>query len=147
MHTETWTYWRGRVSRIVINCLYDGDILRPGSIVKGDPGYPDQREPKVRPLLVISNNILHSNTQLVVCVGITTNRVQSPYLIPIPRKEIQEGQLKEESQVMCMRIAAVPQSALRKIATMTPALYDRILRKIKDDVIEWELPGGKTKNA
>lgn len=126
--------------------MYDGDVLRPGTIVIGDPGYPDQRESKTRPLLVISNSDFHSNTRLVVCLGITTNKEQDPYLVPIPPKEVQEGRLKEESQVMCKRVATLQRSRLRKIATMTPALYERVLKKVKQDIIEWVLPEDEMKH-
>lgn len=120
-----------------------GDPLYPGAIVLADPKYPDQRTPKVRPLLVISSSEFHLNTQYAVCLGITTNPKPDPYLIQLPRTEVQDGHLTHDSQVMCNRMATLQQSKLRKIATVTPGLYNKILEKVKRDVIEWVSLGGK----
>ena len=117
--------------------------LYPGAIVLADPKYPDQRTPKIRPLLVISSSEFHSNTQYAVCLGITTNPNPDPYLIQLPRTEVQDGHLAHDSQVMCNRMATLQQSKLRKIAVVTPGLYNKILKKVKRDVIEWASSGGE----
>lgn len=115
----------------------------PGAIVLADPGYKDQRRPKVRPLLVVSSKTFHSDTQYALCLGITTNQNRDPYMIPIPHSEVRDGCLDHDSQVMCTRMATLRQTDLNKIATITPCLYDRILDKIKNDVMEWTLTGGR----
>lgn len=120
-----------------------GDPLCPGAIVLADPRYPDQRTPKVRPLLVISGSKFHLNTQYAVCLGITTNPKPDPYLVKLPRTEVQDGRLMHDSQVMCNRMATLQQSELRKIATVSPDLYGKILEKVRRDVIEWASTGGQ----
>lgn len=112
------------------------DPLHPGAIVLADPKYPDQKTPKVRPLLVISGSKFYLNTQYAVCLGITTNSKPDPYVVQLPRTEVQDGHLMQDSQVMCNRMASLQQSKLRKIATATPGLYNKILEKVKRDVIE-----------
>lgn len=96
----------------------------------------------MRPLLVISSSKFHSNTHYAVCLGITTNQKPDPYLIQLPRTEVKDGRLMYDSQVMCNRIATLQQSKLRKIATVTPHLYGKILEKVKCDVIEETASGG-----
>ena len=117
--------------------------LCPGAIALADPGYPDQRKPKVRPLLVISSGEFHSGTQYAVCLGITTNQKHDPYLVRLPRTEVTDGMLMYDSQVMCNRIVTLQQSRLRKIATVTPRLYNNVLEMVRCDIIEWAVPGGK----
>ena len=119
------------------------DPLCPGAIVLADPKYPDQRTPKVRPLLVISSSEFHLNTQYAVCLGITTNPKPDPYLVQLPCMEIQDGHLMYDSQVMCNRMVTLQQSKLQKIATIAPGPYNKILEKIKRDVIEWASSGGR----
>lgn len=111
-------------------------ILCPDAIVLADPKYPDQRKPKVRPLLVISSDEFHSGTQYAVCLGITTNQKHDPYLVRLPRTEVEDGMLIHDSQVMCSRIATLQQSGLRKIVTVTPRLYNEVLERVRRDVIE-----------
>ena len=98
--------------------------IRPKEIVLGNPGYPDQREDKVRPLLVISGDIFHQNSGFFVCVGITTNKESDPYLLPLPRNQIKNGQLESDVQVMCKRIATLNhQVIIRKIVEVTDHAY------------------------
>ena len=45
--------------------------------------------------------------------------------------------LKERSQVMCKRIVTVRQDMiLKKITRVTDTFYDKVTRKIQDDVLE-----------
>ena len=87
-------------------------ILCPGDIVLADPKYPGQRKSKVRPLLVISSDEFHFDTQYAVCLGITTNQKPDPYLIRLPRTEVEDGMLMHDSQVMCSRIATLQQARI-----------------------------------
>lgn len=98
--------------------------------------YPDQNESKVRPLLIISNPIFHQNSGFFVCVGITTDKRTDPYLLPLPRKQIDEGELDFDSQIMCKRIVTLNSNVIiRKIAKVTESFYDEISKKIKQDVL------------
>ena len=119
-----------------------GDPLCLGMIVLADPKYPDQRT-KVRPLLVISNSEFHLNIQYAVCLRITTHSKPDPYLVQLPRTEVQDGHLMHDSQVMYNRMATLQQANLRKIATVTLSLYNKILEKVKCDVIQCALLGGE----
>ena len=116
--------------------LTNKDYLKPGEIVLADPGYTDQKEKKIRPLLIISGKLLHQNTNYAVCVGITTSREPHPYLIQLSPKDIEDGRLNFDSQVMCHRIVSLKQTELRKIARLTPNFYEKIIKKIKQDVME-----------
>jgi mRNA-degrading endonuclease toxin of MazEF toxin-antitoxin module len=110
--------------------------LKPRDVIQADPGYEDQKDEKVRPLLVISKVLFHQNSMFFVSLGITTNQQKDPYLIPITNKDTLHI-LQERSQVMCKRIVTVHQSRIiRKLTEVTPSFYSVIMKKIKDDIIE-----------
>ena len=111
--------------------------IEPRDIVLANPEYPDQSESKVRPLIVISNTVFHQNSGFFVCVGITTNKERDPYLLPLSRKSIEEGQLEYDVQVMCKRIVSLNCMVIkRKIARITEDAYGEITEKIKGDVLK-----------
>lgn len=106
-------------------------------IVLADPSYEDQKERKLRPLLVISNNIFHQNSGFFVCVGITTNQKSDPYLIPIKSNSLENVELKEQSQVMCKRIVTIrSDKIMKKIDSVTTNFYELVAKKIKDDILD-----------
>ncbi|WP_420545513.1 type II toxin-antitoxin system PemK/MazF family toxin [Nitrosopumilus sp.] len=117
--------------------MINTDSLKPRDIVLANPEYPDQKEQKIRPLLVISQQLFHQNSQYVVCLGVTTNTQVRPYLIHMPRKEIEDGELISDSQIMCERIVSLRQDKLSKrIATVTPEFYRNVIEKLKKDVLQ-----------
>ena len=111
--------------------------IHPKEIVWANLSYPDQQESKVRPLLIISNDNFHRNSGFFVSVGVTTNKVSDPYLLPLPRKEIINGQLQYDSQIMCKRIVTLDcKYIMKKSAQITDTMYAKVIRKIKQDVLE-----------
>jgi len=99
--------------------------------------YPDQKESKVRPVLIISNSIFHQNSGFFVCVGITTNKTPNAYLLPFPRNQIEDGQLDFDSQIMCHRIVTLNSNFIKKkIAKVTKEFYGEITNKIDKDILE-----------
>ena len=92
-------------------------------IVLADPSYGDQKQKKVRPLLVISRKEFHRGG-FFVCVGITTNQNHDPYLIPIKSDSLENMELREQSQVMCKRIVTVrSDKIIKKIDSITIEFY------------------------
>lgn len=111
-------------------------VLKPRDIVQADPGYEDQKDNKIRPLLVISTQLFHQNSKFFVCLGITTNMEKDPYLIPITHRDTTIA-LEERSQVMCKRIVTVPQQKIiKKLTEVTSDFYSSVMKKVKEDVIE-----------
>ena len=91
-------------------------------IVLADPSYVDQKQRKVRPLLIISKKEFHCGG-FFVCVGITTNQNHDPYLIPIKPDSLENVELREQSQVMCKRIGTVRlDKIIKKIDRVTRIL-------------------------
>ena len=106
-------------------------------IVLADPHYGDQRQSKVRPLLVISKNNFHNESGFFVCVGITTNQQHDPYLVPIRQDSLENVDLKEQSQVMCKRIVTVRSDrVIKRIDNVTDDFYKLVTEKIKNDILD-----------
>ena len=109
--------------------------IHPKEIILGNPVYPDQKENKVRPLLIISGDIFHQNSSFFVCVGITTNKEPDPYLLPLSKNQIKNGQLEFDVQAMCKRIATLNHLVLRKIGKVTDHAYRKVTEKIGNDIL------------
>ncbi len=106
-------------------------------IILANPNYPDQTIIKYRLLLIISRKILHDNTDFVICVGITTSQTKSPFLIPIKNNDYASKMLSEQSQIMCHRVATIKKTLIvKKLTSIKPSLYDDVINKIKNDIIQ-----------
>jgi len=111
--------------------------IHPKQIVLGNPHYPDQKEGKVRPPLIIPSDIFHQNSGFFVCVGIATNKEQDPYLLPLPNNQIKNGPLSRGGQIMCKRTVTLNQKIIReKMAEVTDHTYDRVIEKIERDILQ-----------
>jgi len=123
----------GRLEHLLIS-RHD---IHPKQIVLGNPNYPDQKEGKVRPLLIISSDTFHQNSGFFVCVGITTNKEPDPYLLPLQSNQIKSGLLKYGGQIMCKRIIALNQKIIReKIAEVADLTYHKVIEKIEKDILQ-----------
>ena len=90
----------------------------------------------MRPLLIISKSLFHQNSNHVICVGLTTSKEIRPYLIPLSKKQLENGELDSDSQVMCHRITSIRQDTVFKIARVTPNFYKSVVEKLKGDILE-----------
>lgn len=110
--------------------------VHPKEIVLADPGYPDQTDGKIRPLLVISDDLFHQNSGFFVCVGITTNMTKDPYLVPLSKNQIRGGKLKYGGQIMCNRIATLKTDVIvKKIAEVADPIYSNAVKKITQNIL------------
>jgi len=121
--------------------LIDKNDLHPRDIVLGNPMYPDQDESKVRPLLVISKSIFQQNCPYFICVGMTTNKKPDPFLIPMKRTQVEgDKPLDADIQIMCSRIVGMRHDAIiKKIAKMSSEYYEKVMNKIKKDILELKI--------
>ncbi|NIP62181.1 MAG: hypothetical protein GWN01_16065 [Nitrosopumilaceae archaeon] len=105
-------------------------------VIWADPRYADQNEPKTRPLIVISQDIFHQNSNFTVCVGTTTNVEKDPYLIPINPKDQMDFQFKQKCQVMCKRLVSLKCNLIqKKMGKVTPEFLESIIGKLRQDIL------------
>ena len=112
--------------------------LNPNDIILADPKYLDQKNDKVRPLLVISKTSFHQNSGFCVCVGITSNKDEDPYGIPYRRRDVVGGRLDCDGHIMCKRLVTLRgDKVLKKIGTQfKDPIYQKVLAKIYTEIIE-----------
>jgi len=112
--------------------------VHPRDIVIADPKYPDQQEPKTRPLLVISKNLFQQNSKFCICIGLTSNKEEDPYAVPYRQKDVVIGRLDRDGLVVCRRVVALRHDKiLRKIGTqITIDLYQKVMAKLLGEVLE-----------
>jgi len=118
--------------------LQNLDTVIPRDIILADPKYPDQTNPKVRPLLVISNQIFHQNSRFCICVGMTSSKDQDPYAIPYRNKDVLNGELDSDGHIVCRRLVALrSDKVLRRIGTqIKDEIYLKVIQKLQNDIIE-----------
>lgn len=116
--------------------------MHPRDIILADPRYPDQKEEKIRPLLVISKSIFQQTSTFCVCVGITSSKDKDPYAIPYNQKDVEGGELDTDGHIMCKRLVTLRKDkVLKKLGThITNELYQKVIEKLKSDIIEMNSP-------
>jgi len=55
--------------------------------------FSDQSGRKVRPVIVISNNLFNNHSEDVIVVGVTSNVKKERYSLPLTNKDLDEGKL------------------------------------------------------
>jgi mRNA-degrading endonuclease toxin of MazEF toxin-antitoxin module len=117
--------------------MTNGITLEPRDIILAIVNFDDQPVTKKRPALVVSRPIFHQNSEYAVVVGITSNPASDPFLEPIKNSDLESGALKLQSQVMCQRIVHLRRSTVeKKLAKVTTQFYEKITKRIKNDILE-----------
>ena len=55
--------------------------------------FSDQSGRKVRPVIVVSNDLFNKNSEDVIVVGVTSNLKNERYSLPLANKDLDEGRL------------------------------------------------------
>jgi mRNA-degrading endonuclease toxin of MazEF toxin-antitoxin module len=113
--------------------------IKARDVIIAKPNYQSERDNKTRPLLVISKQILTKSGAWFICVGISSTKESSPFLIPIdPVSDIESVRLDRPSQVMCHMLATIPESAIQsKACTVTKDFYKSVTFKIQTNVLDF----------
>ena len=88
----------------------------------------DLNNSKIRPLLVVSNNIHNKNNEDIIGFWITTN-LEHDYSFKINKKYIISGKLFDESAVRCDGIIRINKNLLfKKIIKTKSSLKNEVIR-------------------
>ncbi len=89
---------------------------------------------KVRPILILSNDVYNQKSADVVVCGLTTNLVPTPYSIIVDITDVeQSGTLRHKSKIKVDAIASLEQSLLiKRIARLNISLFSRVIAEIED---------------
>lgn len=109
--------------------------LQPGEVITLTVDYNDGSEIKIRPAIVISQNILHQNSKGLVFLGITSKSPET-YMIPITNENMKEGNMIKKSSVIYDKPIWTEQSNIQKrIGKVKKEYFQKIIELVKKDVI------------
>ena len=108
------------------------NIYRQRDIVLVPFPFSDLSTPKVRPVLVLSNDAYNRRTEDLLVCGLTTNLQPTPYSIIVETTNVEQaGSLKYKSKIKADTIVSLSQSLIIKsIARLKPEVFDRVASEI-----------------
>lgn len=113
--------------------------FEPREVLLAKITFPNKEE-KIRPILVISkfSSVIYSPTSLiVVCVSITSNLSNDPFMVEIKNSDMEENIFPKPSQVVCDNFFTVLKTDVKKkIGKVTPTFYARITDILKNSILE-----------
>jgi mRNA-degrading endonuclease toxin of MazEF toxin-antitoxin module len=113
--------------------------FEPREVLLANITFPNQ-EIKPRPILVISKfssvSLIPSST-ILVCLAITSNTDNDPYMIEIKNSDMEERSFPKQSKVVCNNIFTILKSDVTKrIGKVTPNFYNQITGLLRATVLE-----------
>jgi mRNA interferase MazF len=86
---------------------------------------------KVRPALVVSNNILNNKSDDCLMVPLTTVLKEEPYSIFIKQQDLSSGKLLKESRIKVDKIFCVEKNLIiKKIGMLRTTTFDKVKQEI-----------------
>jgi mRNA interferase MazF len=109
-------------------------IYRQRDIVLVPFPFSDLSGQKVRPVLILSNDVYNQQSADVVVCGLTTNLSPAPYSIIIEVTDVkQPGTLRHKSKIKADTIASLEQSILiKQIARLKLPVFKQVVTEVKD---------------
>lgn len=109
--------------------------LQPGEIIILKIDYNDGSEIKTRPALVISQNIVHQNSNGFVFLGITSKTPET-YMISITNEHMENGSLNQKSSVIYDKPIWTEQTNIHKrIGKVKKEYFKKIMELLKKDIL------------
>ena len=118
-------------------------MYQRGDIISVPFPFTDLSETKLRPALIISNDIVN-RTGDVIIVMITSKQKDESFSLPIAKSHISIP-LPKISFVNCHKIVTIANSLIqKKISEATPEFIDAVTTKIQELIIELNVQQGAT---
>jgi len=103
-----------------------------GEIVVAQILFSEQIGIKTRPALVISNNKFNKKSEDLILLKITSNSKKTEYDIKLTNNDIEEGELKTESQIMIDNPVTTYKGMIKnKIGKISNQKLKEVKQKIK----------------
>ena len=110
------------------------NIYRQRDIVLVPFPFSDLSGQKVRPVLILSNDVYNQQSADVVVCGLTTNLRPAPYSIIVNVTDVEQlGTLRHISKIKADTIASLEQSTLiKQIARLKLSVFRQVVAEIED---------------
>ena len=93
--------------------------------------FTDFQGTKVRPALIVSNNILNQKSEDCIMVALTTILKNEPYSLNITQSDLIEGKLIRPSRIRVDKIFSVKKSlVLKKIGVLSSDTFTKVKLEI-----------------
>lgn len=109
-------------------------IYRQRDIVLVPFPFSDLSRHKVRPVLIVSNDMYNQRSADVVVCGLTTNLTPAHYSVTVDVTDVEQpGTLRHKSKIKADTIASLEQSLLiKQIARLKPPVFKQVVAEIED---------------
>ena len=109
-------------------------IYRQRDIVLVPFPFSDLSNRKVRPVLILSNDVYNRQSADVVVCGLTANLRTAPYSIIVDITDIEQpGTLRHKSRIKADMIVSLEHSLLvKQIARLKPSVFGQVIAEIED---------------
>ena len=109
-------------------------IYRQRDIVLVPFPFSDLSSRKVRPVLILSNDVYNQQSADVVVCGLTTNLRPAPYSIIVDVTDVEQPDtLRQKSKIKVDNIASLEQSILiKRIARLRLSVFRQVVEKVED---------------
>ncbi len=95
--------------------------------------FSDQSGRKVRPVIVISNNLFNKNSEDIIVVGVTSNISKDKCAIKLDNKDLDEGKLFTICCIKAENILKLDKELIiKKIGKINSDIYKIIISKINE---------------
>ncbi|MDA0746486.1 MAG: type II toxin-antitoxin system PemK/MazF family toxin [bacterium] len=96
--------------------------------------FSDLSAQKVRPVLILSNDVYNQQSADVLVCGLTTNLKPGPYSVIIEVTDVEQPDtLKHRSKIKADALASLEQSILvKRIACLKPDIFIRVTSEIEN---------------
>jgi mRNA interferase MazF len=102
-------------------------------IILFETPFSNLRGSKVRPVIVISNDVYNSKFRDVVAIPLTSNLLERDYVVSINNKKLETGRLHEESRAKVDKIFSLEKSMIKKTIGR---INKETLNQVKDMLLE-----------
>ena len=93
--------------------------------------FSNQKESKIRPAIIISNNNYNKKCEDLLVVPLTTNPNEKEYCITINQSNLEKGKLYYESKVRIDKINPIKRDLIvMKIGIINDETLDQIIKKL-----------------
>ena len=109
-------------------------IYRQRDIVLVPFPFSDLSGQKVRPVLILSNDVYNQQSADVVVCGLTTNLSPTPYSIIVDVTDVEQpGTLRHKSKIKIDTIASLEQSILiKQIARLKLPVFRQVVAEVRN---------------
>jgi mRNA interferase MazF len=93
--------------------------------------FSDLKQSKVRPALIVSNNIYNKASPDVIVCGITSKLKEDNYAISIDENDLSEGNLPLKSTIRADKVLQIEKTiVIRPFAKLADRTFDKVVYKI-----------------